>query len=166
MMKNVIVPAENELEIKPSRYAACARTDVGAICLGAAQEAFDKTLAYLKERTKNFKPLASYGAVGYQLANMATELELARGLVYTSAKVFDDGGDSAMLSYMAKTWISEMAVRVISRCIELNGAIGVSQDTDFGMLLRDVQCLCVAEGSTNLNWSIIQNLMGIKVDYL
>lgn len=163
---DVMVPVENELVVRPSNYYALARTDVAAICLGIAEEAFDKTFEYLTTRTKNFKPLASFGAVGSELSRIATEIELARNTIYASAKVFDEGGDPGIMSYMAKAWTSEMAVRNVARCIELFGGAGVIEDAGLARLLRDAMALCVAEGSTHLTDAIVQDKLGIQVDYL
>lgn len=161
------VPVENELIVEQtSPLAALARNDNVAMCLGILQEAFDKTLKYLTARTKNHKPLASFGAVGSELAHIAADIELMRNSVYMCARQLDEGNDPSFLCYTNKLWGPYTTVKDLSKLIELNGGVGYINDTGLGKMLRDAQGFCLTDGSTNLTNSIVQSMLGIEVDYI
>jgi alkylation response protein AidB-like acyl-CoA dehydrogenase len=166
VFKNVKVPAENLMPPTPSPYGSVPFLDVAAICLGIAQEAYDRTFAYLSQRTKNHKKMVIVNGVGTELAKMAIEIELARNLIYNGGRMFDEGQPIYLIAPMAKAWVSELAVRTASRCIELNGAVGYCEDTGLCRLLRDAQGLCIAECSTQIQYALIQMGLGIPVEII
>lgn len=166
-MQDVRVPAENELAAD-GKFVLSGGPKIlcAAISLGIAEEAFERVLEYLKQRTKDFKPLASFGTVGSELAKMATEIELLNSQVYTAAYLDELGGNTAKEGFMAKAYGSELAVRTVSRCIELFGGVGTMVEMGLGRMWGDAQALCIAECSSTMISSIIQSHLGIEVEYL
>ncbi|HOP69798.1 MAG: acyl-CoA dehydrogenase family protein [Dethiobacteria bacterium] len=162
VFNNVKVPVENKLESLPfGKYSTVPFMDIGAICLGIAEEAYEKTKNYLLQRTKSFRPLASFNNISIDLAKIAADIELARSLIYTAGRLFDTRGEAGYLPFICKAWTSEMAVRNVSRCIEFYGNVGYSEETGLTRLLRDVQGLCIAEGSTGLLYAVMANMAGL-----
>ncbi len=159
--KDVFVPDENRLPTKPNPNELLSLLNIAAVCLGAAQECFDRTFAYLMERTKAGKKMITINGVHTEMAKLRTDLELARSIIYRGAKMYENGEDYSVIAAMAKAWVSERACYIIHRCIELHGAVGYSEDTGLTRYLRDVEGLCIAEMSTQIHWAIISAFTGV-----
>jgi len=123
------------------------RTMVAGQGVGIAQGALDQTITYLKGRKTSGKPLISSQWVQFQLAEMATKIELARNITYKAAwKVDQDQIDSA-LNAMAKYYSGEMAVWVCDRAVQLHGRHGLMDDYDIQRFYRDAKLLEIFEGT-------------------
>jgi alkylation response protein AidB-like acyl-CoA dehydrogenase len=140
------------------------RPSVGAFAVGMAQAALDATVGHVRERHVYGAPLAGQQAVAHRLADLATELEAARLLVYAAAAAYDDGADTQLQSRrsaMAKLYATEAAQKIIDGCVQLHGAVALRQGHLLEHLYRDVRSLRIYEGASEVQRSIIaRNLIG------
>ncbi|MCL6448698.1 MAG: acyl-CoA dehydrogenase family protein [Armatimonadetes bacterium] len=123
------------------------RTMVAAQGVGLAQGALDKTLKYVQERKTFGQPLASYQGVQFQLAEMATRIELARNITYKAAWKVDQGRLDPSLNAMAKYFAGEMAVWVCDKALQLHGGYGYIDEYDVQRFYRDAKILEIYEGA-------------------
>ena len=126
------------------------RIGIGAQMLGLAQGALGHTLRYVQERRQFGKAISDFQAVRFQLAQMATEIEAARLLVYNAARLKDAGEPYLASGAMAKLYASEMAQRVTSRCLDLHGGYGFTRDYPIEKYYRDAKIGTIYEGTTNI----------------
>jgi alkylation response protein AidB-like acyl-CoA dehydrogenase len=140
------------------------RPSVGAFAVGMAQAALDATIAHVRERQVYGAPLARQQAVAHRIADLGTELESARLLVYAAASAYDEGRDPELQSRrsaMAKLHATEAAQRIVDGCLQLHGAVGLSRGHLLEHLYRDVRSLRIYEGASEVQRSIIaRNLIG------
>jgi alkylation response protein AidB-like acyl-CoA dehydrogenase len=123
------------------------RTMVGGQGIGLAQGALDKTVRYVQERTVFGKPLAVNQGVQFQLAEMATKIELARNITYKAAWKVDRGETDPSLNAMAKYFSGEMAVWVCDKALQLHGGYGYIDEYDVQRFYRDAKILEIYEGA-------------------
>jgi alkylation response protein AidB-like acyl-CoA dehydrogenase len=140
------------------------RPSVGAFAVGMAQAALDAAVAHARERTVHGAPLASQQAVAHRIADMATQLEAARLLVYAAAAAYDEGREPRLQSRrsaMAKLYATEAAQNIIDGCVQLHGAVALRQGHLLEHLYRDVRSLRIYEGASEIQRSIIaRDLIG------
>lgn len=140
------------------------RPSVGAFAVGMAQAALDATIEHVRERQVYGAPLASQQAVAHRVADMATQLEAARLLVYAAASAYDDGTEpeqQARRSAMAKLYATEAAQQIIDGAVQLHGAIALRSGHLLEHLYRDVRSLRIYEGASEIQRSIIaRDLIG------
>jgi alkylation response protein AidB-like acyl-CoA dehydrogenase len=137
------------------------RIGIGAQMTGLAQGALDHALAYARERKQFGKPIAEFQGVQFQLAEMATEIEAARLLVYNAARLRDAGLPFVTEGAMCKFFASEMAERVASRAIEIFGGVGFTRDYPVEKLYRDAKIGRIYEGTSNMQRATIaKQLLG------
>lgn len=158
---DVIIPDANRTPEIGSRLENNCLVYVAGISLGIMEEAFDRTLTYLSKRTQNGKPVCSINGVGQRLAELATQIEAAKAMTYVTARKFDEGEDIAMEAQMCKAFVTELAVKVVSRCIELNGGVGVAMDSEYPRMLGDAQVLTIAETAATMLYAGVQACLGI-----
>jgi alkylation response protein AidB-like acyl-CoA dehydrogenase len=125
----------------------CTRTFVAAQGVGLAQGALDKTIKYVQERHVFGKPLAVNQAVQFQLAEMATRIELARNITYKAAWNVDRGQIDPSLNAMAKYYAGETAVWVADKALQLHGGYGYIDEYDVQRFYRDAKILEIYEGA-------------------
>lgn len=123
------------------------RTMVAAQGVGLAQGALDKTLRYVRERKTFGQPLAAYQGIQFQLAEMATRIELARNITYKAAWKVDQGEPDPALNAMAKYFAGEMAVWVCDKALQLHGGYGYIDEYDVQRFYRDAKILEIYEGA-------------------
>lgn len=123
------------------------RTMVAAQGVGLAQGALDKAVKYVQERKVFGRPLASNQAIQFQLAEMATKIELARTLTYKAAWLVDQGRTSPSLNAMAKYFAGEMAVWVCDKALQMHGGYGYIDEYDVQRFYRDAKILEIYEGA-------------------
>ncbi|HIF06861.1 MAG TPA: acyl-CoA dehydrogenase [Gemmatimonadetes bacterium] len=156
VLADVRVPADNVLGQIGSGYKVAIETlnegriGIGAQMLGLAQGALDHTIRYVKEREQFGRSIASFQGVQFQLADMATEVEAARLLVYNAARLKDTGQPFMAQAAMAKLFASEMAQRVASMCIDLHGGYGFTKEYPVEKLYRDAKIGTIYEGTSNM----------------
>lgn len=126
------------------------RIGIGAQMVGLAQGALDHTLRYVREREQFGRSVAEFQAVQFQLAEMATDIEAARLLVYNAARLKDAGRPFRVESAMAKLRASEMAQTVASTCVDLHGGYGFSKEYPVEKLYRDSKIGTIYEGTSNM----------------
>ncbi|MDG2283597.1 MAG: acyl-CoA dehydrogenase [Longimicrobiales bacterium] len=156
LFDNVRVPAENVLGEVGQGYKAAIETlnegriGIGAQMLGLAQGALDHTVRYVQEREQFGRAIGSFQGVQFQLAEMATEIEAARLMVYNAARLKDAGQPFVTPAAMAKLYASEMAQRVASLCIDLHGGYGFTKEYPVEKLYRDAKIGTIYEGTSNM----------------
>jgi alkylation response protein AidB-like acyl-CoA dehydrogenase len=131
------------------------RIGIGAQMVGAAQGALDYALKYVKERKQFGRPIADFQAVQHQLARAATDLAAARLMVYSAARLRDNGQPFLTQAAMCKLFSSEMAERVTSLAINLFGGYGYVKDYPVEKLWRDAKIGQIYEGTSNLQLQTI-----------
>jgi butyryl-CoA dehydrogenase/short/branched chain acyl-CoA dehydrogenase len=137
------------------------RIGIGAQMTGLAQGALDHALGYARERKQFGKPIAEFQGVQFQLAEMATEIEAARLLVYNAARLRDAGLPFVTEGAMSKFFASEMAERVASRAVEIFGGVGFTRDYPVEKLYRDAKIGRIYEGTSNMQRATIaKQLLG------
>ncbi len=132
------------------------RPTVGAAALGFARRALDEAVSYAKKRVQFGKALAAMQSTQFALAEMATELEAARLLVYRAAWEKDHGaGRVTSASSMAKLAATESAQRIVDRALQIHGAVGLVKGHPMERLYRDVRALRIYEGTSEIQKVII-----------
>ncbi|MEF3169354.1 MAG: acyl-CoA dehydrogenase family protein [Deltaproteobacteria bacterium] len=133
-----------------------ARPGIGAIGVGLAQAALDEAVRYAKERVQFGQPLISFQAIQHMLADMATEIEAARALVYAVARTIDSGArDFSKLSAMAKLFPTDMAMKVTTDAVQILGGYGYMKDYPVEKMMRDAKILQIYEGTNQIQRNII-----------
>lgn len=134
------------------------RMSVGAAAVGMGQAAFDAALDYAKKRVQFGSPIAKFQAIQFKLAEMATELDAARALVYRAA-ILKDRGDSNVSRFgsMAKFYATEVAFRAVDQGLQIHGGIGVIQGSVVERLYREIRALRIYEGTSEIQKLIIAN---------
>ena len=165
VLEDVRVPAENVLGEVGQGYKVAIETlnegriGIGAQMIGLAQGALDHTVRYVQEREQFGRAVSSFQGVQFQLAEMATEIEAARLLVYNAARLKDAGEPFLVQAAMAKLYSSEMAQRVTSRCIDLHGGYGFTKDYPVEKLYRDAKIGTIYEGTSNMQKQTIAKVI-------
>ena len=156
VFNKVRVPAENVLGEVGKGYRTAIETlnegriGIGAQMLGLAQGALDHTVRYTQEREQFGQAIGSFQGVQFQLAEMATEIEAARLMVYNAARLKDAGQPFLTQAAMAKLYASEMAQRVASMCVDLHGGYGFTKEYPVEKLYRDAKIGTIYEGTSNM----------------
>jgi len=161
---NCFVPQNNLLGKVGEGYNIAMKTldvfrmSVGAAAVGIGQAAFDAALSYAKKRTQFGSPIAKFQAIQFKLAEMATELDAARGLVYRAAILKDKGeANVSRHASMAKFYATEAAFRAVDQGLQIHGGIGVMQGSVIERLYREIRALRVYEGTSEIQRLIIAN---------
>jgi len=126
------------------------RIAIGGQMTGLAQGALDHAIAYAKQRRQFGKPIADFQAVQFTLAEMATDVEAARQLVYNAARLRDAGRPFVREAAMAKLFASQIAETVASRAVEVFGGVGFTKDYPVEKLYRDAKIGRIYEGASNM----------------
>ena len=131
------------------------RIGIGAQMLGLAQGALDNTLRYVQEREQFGSRIADFQGVQFQLAQMRTELEATRLMVYNSARLKDAGKEFVVEAAMAKLFSSQTAQKIASTCIDLYGGYGFTKEYPVEKLYRDAKIGTIYEGTSNMQLQTI-----------
>ena len=134
------------------------RPSVGAYAVGMAQAALDATVEHVRHRQAFGAPLAAQQSVAHRIADMATDLEAARLMVYAAASAYDEGTERELQprrAAMAKLFATEAAQRVIDGCVQLHGAVALQRGHLLEHLYRDVRAPRIYEGASEVQRSII-----------
>jgi alkylation response protein AidB-like acyl-CoA dehydrogenase len=131
------------------------RIAIGAQMVGIAQGALDDALAYTAERKQFGKTIGSFQGVQFQLAQMATEVEAARLMVYNAARLKDAGQPFLTQAAMAKLFASQVTERVVSTSLELHGGVGYTREYPIEKRYRDAKIGTIYEGTSNMQKSTI-----------
>ncbi len=131
------------------------RIGIGAQMIGVARGALEAATAYVKERKQFGKAIAEFQGVQFQLAQMATDLEAARLMVYNAARLKDAGHPFQQQAAMAKLFSSQVADRTTSNCLELFGGYGYSKEYPAEKYYRDAKIGTIYEGTSNMQLQTI-----------
>ncbi len=140
------------------------RISIAALALGMAQGALDAATNYAKQRKQFGKAIAEFQAIQFKLADMATQVEAARLLVYQAAWLADQKNVRfTRESSMAKLFASEVAVRVANECVQVHGGYGFIKDYPAEKFYRDVKLCTIGEGTSEIQRLVIaRQLLGKK----
>ncbi len=161
VFENCSVPASNRLGREGEGYRIAlsnletGRIGIAAQAVGMARAAFDAALAYARERTSFGKPLTEHQAVNFKFADMATQIEVARQMVWHAAALRDAGQPCLKEASMAKLFASEMAERVCSDAIQIHGGYGYVSDFPVERIYRDVRVCQIYEGTSEIQRLVI-----------
>jgi alkylation response protein AidB-like acyl-CoA dehydrogenase len=162
---NCRVPKENLLGEFGKGYKVSIETlnegriGIGAQMIGLARGALQAALSYTAEREQFGKPINSFQGVQFQLAEMATEIEAARLMVYNAARMKDAGLNFVKEAAMAKLYSSRVAERVASKAIEMYGGYGFVKDYPVEKFWRDSKIGAIYEGTSNMQLQTIAKLI-------
>ena len=136
------------------------RLGVSAQALGIAQGCLEATVKHAKEREQFGRPLAKFQAISFMLADMATEITLARELIYNTAVEFDAGKDVAAKLSMCKYFTAEMSNRVAYKAVQIHGGYGYIKDYPVERMYRDARITTLYEGTSQIQQLVIsRNLL-------
>jgi butyryl-CoA dehydrogenase len=132
------------------------RPGVAAQALGIAQGALELSVKYARERHQFGKPISSFQGIQWMIADMATSIEAARGLVYATARMVDAGiKDVGKESAMAKMYASDVAMKVSVDALQIFGGYGYMRDYPIEKYVRDAKITQIYEGTNQIQRSII-----------
>ncbi|MGH3044714.1 MAG: acyl-CoA dehydrogenase family protein [Gaiellaceae bacterium] len=137
------------------------RISVAAMGLGLAQGAYELALSYAREREQFGKPVATFQAIQFALADMATEIEAARGLVYKAAWLKDQDRPFAQEAAMAKLYTGELSKRVADKALQIHGGYGFMDEYAISRLYRDQKVLEIGEGTNEVQRMVIARHLGL-----
>ena len=137
-----------------------ARPGIGAQAIGIAQGAFEEAVAFVKEREQFGKTISSFQGVQFMLADMATKIEMARSLIYTTARMMDSGAKNiSMASSMCKLVASDVAMEVTTDAVQLLGGSGYMKEYPVEKMMRDAKITQIYEGTNQ----IMRQVIGLEV---
>ncbi|SIR97309.1 acyl-CoA dehydrogenase [Peribacillus simplex] len=166
ILDNVRVPKENILGDPDKGFKQFlftldgGRISIAALAVGIAQAAFDKALAFSKERIQFGKSISNFQAIQFKLADMAMEIELARNMVYKAAWLKDNKKPFAKEAAYAKLFASETAFRASNQAIQIHGGSGYMREYEVERYLRDAKLLEIGEGTSEIQRLVIARQLG------
>jgi alkylation response protein AidB-like acyl-CoA dehydrogenase len=161
LFENCRIPAANLLGREGDGYRIAlsnleaGRIGIAAQAVGMARSALEAALAYARERVAFGKPIVEHQAINFKLADMATEIEAARQLVWHAASLRDAGEPCLKEASMAKLFASEMAERVCSAAIQVHGGYGYVADFPVERIYRDARVCQIYEGTSEIQRLVI-----------
>jgi alkylation response protein AidB-like acyl-CoA dehydrogenase len=161
VFEDCLVPAENVLGELTGGFSSFMKTltggriSIGALALGLAQGAYEHSLKFSKMRKQFGQPIASFQAIQFMLADMATRIEASRLLVYHAAVLKDAGKPYAKEASIAKLFASEMANWVTDHAIQVHGGIGYCRDIPVERMHRDAKLMEIGEGTSEIQRLVI-----------
>ncbi|HEV8687016.1 MAG TPA: acyl-CoA dehydrogenase family protein [Gaiellaceae bacterium] len=165
--ENVAVPEENLLGPRGEGFRQFleildgGRISVAAMGVGLAQGAYDLAYSYAKERRQFGQPIARFQAVQFQLADMATEIEAGRALVYKAAWLKDQGRPFAREAAMAKLYTGLLSNRAANAALQIHGGYGFMDEYPISRLFRDQKILEIGEGTNEVQRMVIARHLGL-----
>jgi butyryl-CoA dehydrogenase len=162
LLNDCVVPVENRLgeEGQGLKIALSAldggRIGIAAQAVGLAQGALEETVKYAKQRKAFGKSISEFQAIQWMIADMQTEIEAARGLVYYAAWLKDAHPTKlGASSSKAKLYASEMVNRVVYKAVQVHGSVGYSRETNVERMYRDARVITIYEGTSEVQRMII-----------
>jgi alkylation response protein AidB-like acyl-CoA dehydrogenase len=140
------------------------RISIGALAVGIAQGAYDASIPYAQTRQQFGKPIGSFQGVAFMIADMATEIEAARALVWKSAWLKDQGRDYSLVAAQAKLFASEVSSRVTNAAIQVHGGYGYVTEYPVERYLRDAKLTEIGEGTSQVQRLVIaRKILGLRI---
>lgn len=164
-LENVFVPKENLLGDEHEGFLIAMRTfehtrpDVAAMGVGLARAAFEYALDYSQQREQFGKPIARLQAIGFMLADMATEIDAARLLTWRSAWMLDHGLPVNKEASMAKRYAADTAMKVTTDAVQILGGVGYMRDYPVEKWMRDAKILQIFEGTSQVQRVVISRML-------
>ena len=161
LFTDVKVPVQNRIGAEGFGFTFAMETlnggriGIAAQALGIASGAYELALAYSKERKAFGKPISQHQAIQFKLADMATQIEAARLLVYKAAWLKDEGKEYAHASAMAKLYASEVAMAVTVEAVQVHGGYGYVKEYHVERLMRDAKITQIYEGTSEIQRIVI-----------
>jgi alkylation response protein AidB-like acyl-CoA dehydrogenase len=162
VFEDVKVPAANRLGDEGAGFKIAlavldrSRPGIGAQALGIAEGAFEYALNYARERKQFDQPISSFQGIQFMFADMATQMEAARHLVYVAAtKVDTKAADLTKVAAMAKLFASDMAMKVTTDCVQILGGYGYISDYPVERMMRDAKITQIYEGTNQIQRVVI-----------
>jgi alkylation response protein AidB-like acyl-CoA dehydrogenase len=137
------------------------RISVAAMGVGLAQGAYDLAFAYAQERQQFGRPIAKFQAVQFQLADMSTEIEAGRQLVYRAAWLKDQGKPFGLAAAQAKLYTGLLSNRVVNSALQIHGGYGFTEEFAISRLFRDQKILEIGEGTNEVQRMVIAKQLGL-----
>ena len=171
VLEDAIVPKEDVLGPVNNGFRQMLHTldggriGLGALALGIAEGALEECLRYTATRQQFGKPIASFQGVHFALADMATEIEAAKHLVYHAAWLKQRGQPFKKEAAMAKLYASELAMRATTKAVQLHGGYGYTTDYPVERMMRDAKICEIGEGTSEIQRIVIaRQLLGDLID--
>ena len=161
ILENCKVPKENLLGKEGEGFPQAmkvlggGRISIAALSVGLAQGCLEASVKYSKERKQFNKPISSFEAIQFKLADMATEIEAARLMTFKAAKLKDDGKDITKDAAIAKLYASEIATKTTNEAVQIFGGYGFVKDYPVEKFYRDVKLLTIGEGTSEVQRIVI-----------
>ena len=159
--ENCRIPGENMIGEEGQGFKVAmkalggGRIGIAAQALGLARAALDASISYAKERKQFGKTIGEFGAIQNKLADIATEIDAARMLVWRAAKLKDDGKNYYRESSMAKLYASSTAMKAATECVQIHGGYGYMQEYGVERLMRDAKITQIYEGTSEIQQLVI-----------
>jgi alkylation response protein AidB-like acyl-CoA dehydrogenase len=164
------IPAENLLGERGDGFRTFlkildgGRISIAALAVGIAQAAYDAAVPYAQTRQQFGKPIGSFQGVAFMIADMATEIEAARSLVWKSAWLKDQGRDYSLVAAEAKLFASEVSSRVTNAAIQVHGGYGYVTEYPVERFLRDAKLTEIGEGTSQVQRLVIaRKILGLRI---
>ncbi len=161
VFRNVKVPKENLLGQEGKGFKVAMQTldggriGIAAQALGIAQGAMDRTVKYVKERAQFGRPIAKFQNTQFVLADLEAKIQAARLLVYKAAWLKDQGESYGLAAATAKLFASETAMEVTTKCVQLHGGYGYTQEYEVERMMRDAKITEIYEGTSEVMRMVI-----------
>lgn len=166
IMEDCVVPAANRIGSEGSGFKFAmmgldgGRLNISACSLGAASEALERARLYAKDRKQFGKPIADFQATQFKLADMATDLEAGRALLYEAARRLDaKAPDATKFCAMAKRYVTDTGFRVANDALQIHGGYGYLADYEIERMVRDLRVHQILEGTNEVMRVIIAREM-------
>ena len=159
--ENCRIPGENMIGEEGQGFKVAmkalggGRIGIAAQALGLARAALDASISYAKERKQFGKTIGEFGAIQNKLADIATEIDAARMLVWRAAKLKDNGKNYYRESSMAKLYASSTAMKAATECVQIHGGYGYMQEYGVERLMRDAKITQIYEGTSEIQQLVI-----------
>jgi alkylation response protein AidB-like acyl-CoA dehydrogenase len=141
------------------------RISIGAMAVGLAQAALDASVPYARERKQFGRPIGSFQGVAFMIADMATEVEAARAMVYRAAWLKDQDRDYGVAAAQAKLFASEVSQRVTNMGVQVHGGYGYVEEYKVERFLRDAKLTELGEGTSQIQRLVIgRKVLGLRVE--
>lgn len=163
LFENCRIPARDRLGKEGDGFKIamtaldCGRIGIAAQSIGVAQAAFDAAVKYAKKRNQFGQKISKFQGLRFMIADMATEIEAARQLMFSAAATKDRGEKFTMQASMAKLYASEMVNRVTAKAMQMHGGYGFTKDYPVERYYRDARVFTIYEGTSEIQRVVISN---------
>ena len=170
LFENARVPAANMLGSRGDGFRMFlqildgGRISIGALAVGLAQAALDASIPYAQTREQFGRPIGTFQGVAFMIADMATEIEAARQMVWRAAWLKDQGRDFSLAAAEAKLFASEVSSRATNNGIQIHGGYGYIEEYKVERFLRDAKLTEIGEGTSQVQRLVIaRKILGLRI---